>query len=430
MFALQFTSTFDFSQLLLQDQAVALLPASKRRAHTSKTFELSSSRAINPTMAPPSKQMVLNAQFSSWYPNFKDVTIKSEVITLPSDFVEWLRGDGVTLPPGTPSSLFCAGGNADRDSDDDWGSDSDDGKGSAAAKGGKPPKAPSRVFDFSELNDEVSGAIQRLGGAVFPKLNWSAPQDAAWMNMGSLKCLQPGDAYVLLKASDFVSHDIHFPFDGCSDASWEEGAGVGGGGVHIHQAAYTLVLRKFSALRPERSFRCFVRGRRLVGVCQRDCSAHFPQLEPAAAGIRAAIASFFASSGRPSKKQQQQAAAAAAAAEAVEARAQASMEALPEPPSGGGRDAPADAPAAAAAPHAAPARSPARGGGGPLLLRHPDPNAVFDVYVDAALKVRAVLLCWGSVKEWRTRCPRGLLLLLCPPCPLSPRRGHPPPRPT
>eukprot|EP00983_Pelagomonas_calceolata_P033426 1047054-Pelagomonas_calceolata.AAC.4 len=39
-----------------------------------------------------------------------------------------------------------------------------------------------------------------------------------------------------------------------------------------------LVMRQWYDLRPEREWRCFVAGGRLVGVCQRDVTQHFPQL--------------------------------------------------------------------------------------------------------------------------------------------------------
>lgn len=53
-----------------------------------------------------------------------------------------------------------------------------------------------------------------------------------------------------------------------------------------------LVLRKWFALRPEREFRCFIRCRRLVGICQRDPSQHFPQLQDELSGVVAKIKAF------------------------------------------------------------------------------------------------------------------------------------------
>jgi len=58
------------------------------------------------------------------------------------------------------------------------------------------------------------------------------------------------------------------------------------------------VLRKWCNLRPERGFRCFVKDRQLVGLSQRDCTVHYPQLEADAPRIRTAIDEFLASRGR------------------------------------------------------------------------------------------------------------------------------------
>ena len=103
--------------------------------------------------------------------------------------------------------------------------------------------------------------IKELGGAVFPKLNWSSPkvsssknvecslrgerekeikkvcfnvgpkkknknllsffhflrpQDAVWISTtGSLKCVTPGDVFLLLKSSDNIMHDLTMAFEGC-----------------------------------------------------------------------------------------------------------------------------------------------------------------------------------------------------------------------
>ncbi len=59
------------------------------------------------------------------------------------------------------------------------------------------------------MQEAISAAIKDLGGTVFPKLNWSAPRDAAWISHNaSLRCATPGDVFLLLKSSEFVSHDL------------------------------------------------------------------------------------------------------------------------------------------------------------------------------------------------------------------------------
>ena len=256
------------------------------------------------TLPQPTKEAVLNAALPSWYPVYRDVTLKSVIIPLPDVFLRWLKMDGVSLPAETPTHIFCT-----RSSDDD--EDSDDGEND----GGNSDNDKEFIdcFDFTELNRAVAGAIASLGGAVFPKLNWSAPQDASWMNMGTLKCTAPGDIYILLKSSDFVSYDLHYPFDGCVAGNGKDGnSSVGnssgeigeetGVGNTIAAFSYVLVLRRWCNLRPERSFRCFVRQRRVVGISQRDCTAHFPQLVKAAGEIEDAIVDFLESTGRPTKK--------------------------------------------------------------------------------------------------------------------------------
>lgn len=55
---------------------------------------------------------------------------------------------------------------------------------------------------------------------------------------------------------------------------------------------YTLVLRKWCTLHPQRLFRCFVRNRRLVGLCQRNCTDHFPELAFQGPSIRDAVLQF------------------------------------------------------------------------------------------------------------------------------------------
>ena len=65
--------------------------------------------------------------------------------------------------------------------------------------------------------------------------------------------------YLLLKSSDFVTHDLSVDsvFDGCVD-----GDGVPEGGYRLE-----LVLRKWFAMDPCREMRAFVRDGVLVGTC-------------------------------------------------------------------------------------------------------------------------------------------------------------------
>lgn len=164
----------------------------------------------------PTVEEVLACQFSSWYPAFsrvvpletecengqavplarKNVTINSVIIDdLPSpDFQNYLLSDGVKLPRGATKLSSCAGASNTIEDSDDENSDDD-----------------SVTFHFPELNQKIIETIQEKfpsAGGVLPKLNWSAPRDATWINEGSMRCKTPGDVYLLLKSSDFCTHDV------------------------------------------------------------------------------------------------------------------------------------------------------------------------------------------------------------------------------
>lgn len=70
-----------------------------------------------------------------------------------------------------------------------------------------------------------------------------------------LKCTSPADVYLLLKSSDFVTHDlnIEYVFEGCADDD---------------QPPYNveLVLRKWYPVDRSREVRCFVRNDTLLGL--------------------------------------------------------------------------------------------------------------------------------------------------------------------
>ena len=74
---------------------------------------------------------------------------------------------------------------------------------------------------FPDLTAKVQSALDSYsssspggGGGCFPKLNWSAPRDASWINCGTLRCRKAGDVYLLLKSSDFVTSDLEMAWVG------------------------------------------------------------------------------------------------------------------------------------------------------------------------------------------------------------------------
>ena len=117
--------------------------------------------------------------FERWYPKLRKHSIPSTVLPLTSDFVEYLKADGVAVAWGEPD------GEGDDDGWDDDEAEADEQPPAEEAE--EQPPAPR----FLELELAVEAAISRHGGAVLPKLNWSAPTDAAWMLGGSLRCTCP-----------------------------------------------------------------------------------------------------------------------------------------------------------------------------------------------------------------------------------------------
>uniref|UniRef100_A0A8C6UIU3 Translation initiation factor eIF2 assembly protein n=1 Tax=Neogobius melanostomus TaxID=47308 RepID=A0A8C6UIU3_9GOBI len=122
------------------------------------------------------KEQVVHCQFSVWYPIFKKHTIKSLILPLPQNVIDYLLDDGTLV----------------------W---SDDETTTTVT-------AP----EFPEFTSKVLESINALGGSVFPKLNWSAPRDANWIALNSsLQCSNLSDIFLLFKSSDFITHDLTQP---------------------------------------------------------------------------------------------------------------------------------------------------------------------------------------------------------------------------
>ncbi|EKG21017.1 D123 domain-containing protein [Macrophomina phaseolina MS6] len=222
---------------------------------------------------PVTKQHILNCSFHAWHPRYRKVTPKARLIPLSRPFLEYLRADGIVLPPDNDAARR------------DW-SDDDSGIFSSAENpeedGDDGDDDPSR--EWPDVHNAIRDTITELGGRVCPKLNWSAPKDATWINAtNTMDCRTPGDIYMMLKSSDFITHDLEHAFADTEDE---------GGNATVPEVPYHLVLRKFFMINPSVEFRCFVRNRRLLAVTQRDPN-HYEFLSPMVGQLRSVMQSFF-----------------------------------------------------------------------------------------------------------------------------------------
>ena len=221
------------------------------------------------------REQVERCMFPRWYEQFRHVTIKSTCIPLPEPFLETLLSDEFHVDASAFPTRHV--NEYDQDSDDEW----DYGEGA-----GKTDMAT----QFPDLNQAISDCIAKYEGGVLPKLNWSSPKDAVWMNTcGTLRCERPVEIYMLLKSSDFIVHDLCHPFDECSDVETEQGQN---GSVVTPGVPYTLVLRKWSNLHAGREFRVFVNEKKIAAVTQRD-TAYYEHLEREKQQIVGNITKFF-----------------------------------------------------------------------------------------------------------------------------------------
>jgi hypothetical protein len=220
---------------------------------------------------PLTKQHILNCSYHEWHPRYRTITPKARLIPLTTPFLDYLRADGIILPNDEDDPTTW--------SDNDSGifsSETDDTDGANEGEGGGDIAA-----QWREIHESIKATIKELGGNVVPKLNWSAPKDATWMNAtNSMECRNPGDVYLLLKSSDFVTHDLGHAFDDCIND---------GPSPEIN---YHLILRKYVQLNPSLEFRCFVRNRQILGICQRDLN-HFDFLFKLQDKFREKIQDFF-----------------------------------------------------------------------------------------------------------------------------------------
>ncbi|KAJ9642047.1 hypothetical protein H2199_005262 [Coniosporium tulheliwenetii] len=216
----------------------------------------------------------------------------ARLLPLTAPFLSYLRADGIVLPPDP--------------SDQDW-SDSDSGVFSSTdnTSDSSDDEDDDPSAQWREIHQSIKDIIEELGGKVMPKLNWSAPKDATWINAtNSMECRTPNDVYLLLKSSDFVTHDLEHAFDDCEDdtsktatsfsdvEAQDDDRDTKARSQTLNDIPYHLILRKSFQLNPSLEFRCFVRKRRLIALCQRDLN-HFDFLFSLRSHLTSKIHEFF-----------------------------------------------------------------------------------------------------------------------------------------
>jgi hypothetical protein len=247
---------------------------------------------------------------------YRSITPKARVIPLSFSFLEYLRSDGIVLPSDDYSHHTSLS-----DIDNDTLLDATSPTTETA------DEEPDPSLAWAELHCTIKATIAELGGSVVPKLNWSAPKDATWISAtNSMECRYPNDIYLLLKSSDFITHDLEHAFDNCEDQSQSEsqietrhqiqneigneneaenfGTNLGDPCQPPSRSLncplttsdgflYCLVLRKtIPAMTTSLEFRCFVRGRQLLCICQRDLN-HYGFLAPLVPTLLPLIQNFF-----------------------------------------------------------------------------------------------------------------------------------------
>lgn len=221
----------------------------------------------------PTKQHIINCSYAAWYPKYSKITPKSHIIgPLPQSFITYILQDGIKMPAEFYDDESTIADNSDYS---DWEEDEKDEKDEKKSKQDKQLSKAERhqrrvandpTNGFKSVHEQIKNII-RTRGPVVPKLNWSAPKDAAWMLPNhSMKCTSATDVYLILNASSYIIHDLTESLNECIDID-----ATSDNLAKEHESlSFQLVLKEWFELNPAWEFRCFVKDRKLIAASQRD----------------------------------------------------------------------------------------------------------------------------------------------------------------
>ncbi|POO04141.1 Cell division cycle protein [Trema orientale] len=229
------------------------------------------------------EEEVNRCQIQEWYPKFKSVSIKTLIHELPESFVQYLLDDSgpFLLPISVTNEDALPNRIHNPYEEEDY--QVSEGSGDEAEQPSSSPPS------FPDLELAIKESIKTLGGAILPKLNWSAPKDTSWISTtGTLRCTSFSEIALLFRSSDSLVHDLCHAYDSCSDKT------------STRPRSFFLALRKwYPSFRPDMEFRCFVKSQNLIGISQREVTTFYPALVEKKDDLRALIHDFFVDKIRP-----------------------------------------------------------------------------------------------------------------------------------
>eukprot|EP01122_Echinamoeba_exundans_P016938 TRINITY_DN8749_c0_g1_i1.p1 TRINITY_DN8749_c0_g1~~TRINITY_DN8749_c0_g1_i1.p1 ORF type:complete len:331 (+),score=56.01 TRINITY_DN8749_c0_g1_i1:152-1144(+) len=212
-------------------------------------------------------QEIAACDISRWYRDFEAITFKTEIVQLSPAFVDFLRREGIFLPDNNTVV-------------NDWTSDSENENWDSLSQDEAPQTDHKLPDDDPSLLRIESIFEQPEMGSILPKLNWKCPTDAGWMTLdGSLRCCNLEQILLLIKSSDACMDALNQLVNFAADGT-------------ILPFAPTLALRKWTNVDKSMEFRCFIKNRSIIAICQRDRTFYRFLLEMRRS-IRDRIVTFF-----------------------------------------------------------------------------------------------------------------------------------------